>query len=165
MKRAAAAAVVVLAVAALVIFGLRTSSTKRERAAPELTALPLTAHGHALKLADLRGRPTVINFFASWCHPCRAEAPGLRDLATRMRAQVNVVGVDWSDNPADGRAFVLKVGWTYPTLFDPNGRLGRKYGITGLPVTFVLDPRGQIRDALRGQQTEASVLRAMRRAI
>lgn len=160
--RRLSAMLAVAAIAGFVVFGLRSSHGKRQQAAPELPTSALM--GHPITLGELRGKPTVVNFFASWCRPCHAEAPGLRDLSDRLRGRANVVGVDWSDNPADGRSFAHQFGWTFPTLSDPDGIVGRRYGITGLPVTFVLDARGRIADVLRGQQSETAVLRAIRGA-
>jgi thiol-disulfide isomerase/thioredoxin len=109
-------------------------------------------------VADLRGRPAVVNFWASWCAPCRKEAAVLRRLAD---AGVRVVAVDWGDDAAAARAFVRRHGWKFPVLRDRTNTIGDDYRLVGLPTTFVLDRRGRIAATLRGPQTVASIRRAL----
>jgi thiol-disulfide isomerase/thioredoxin len=112
-------------------------------------------------LADLRGHPAAINFWASWCDPCRKEAPALARLSRSLPAHAQLVGVDWSDGLGGARSFVERYGWRFPVLRDGNGRVGDAYGIVGLPTTFILDSRGRIVDVLRGPQHPATVRRAL----
>jgi len=110
--------------------------------APEIV-LP-TTDGRTVRLADLRGRPVVLNFFASWCRPCEEEMPALEALARDGR--VGVVGVTYRDSPADARAFVKRLGVTFPTLIDDDtaSAVARAYGVRSPPMTFFIDSRGRI---------------------
>jgi len=88
----------------------------------------------------------VLNFWASWCDPCKAEAPVLAELASRYRSQgVTIVGVDEQDLSGDGRAFASRYHLTYPLVRDSNGNVESKWGLTALPETFVLDRKGDVR--------------------
>lgn len=146
------ATVVVLA---LVLPGSPTSG----RAAPALP--PQTLQGGQVTLASLRGRPALVNFFASWCPPCVREAPQLQRAYARLAGHVGVVAVDWNDGRSGALSFLRRFGWTMPVLEDPNGLVGDRYGLAGLPTTFVLDARGRIVRRLTGPQTSASLLAAV----
>jgi cytochrome c biogenesis protein CcmG/thiol:disulfide interchange protein DsbE len=115
----------------------------------------------ALGLADLRGHPTAVNFWASWCEPCRKEAPALARLSRSLPTHTRLIGVDWSDGLGGARGFIRRYGWRFPILRDANGRVGDAYGIVGLPTTFILDSRGRIVTVLRGPQEPATVRRAL----
>jgi cytochrome c biogenesis protein CcmG/thiol:disulfide interchange protein DsbE len=113
-------------------------------------------------LASLHGKPAVINFWASWCEPCRRESPELQRLYRSLHGRVGVVGVDYSDAAGNARSFVREFHLTSPMLSDPDGKVGDRYGVTGLPMTAILDPQGRIVQLLRGPQTETSVRAALR---
>ena len=87
---------------------------------------------------------TLVNFFASWCVPCAAEAP---TLAALKAEGVRIVGVAWKDEPAKTRAFLARYGDPYQTIFvDQEGRAGIDFGVTGVPETYLVDARGRIVD-------------------
>lgn len=89
---------------------------------------------------------TVINFFASWCEPCRIEAPGLEHVWSDYRKRgVSFIGVNERDDPAAGRAFVREFKLTYPIGQDPSGRLADDFALFGMPTTFVIDGEGVLR--------------------
>ena len=134
-------------------------STEDGRAAPPLPAQALRPP--AVDLAALRGKPALVDFFASWCEPCAEEAPTLRKLSASLGGQATVVAVDWDDAGGAARAFVRKHGWDFPVLADTSGAAGEKYGLVGLPTSFVLDPRGRIVATFRGPQSEAKLRRAL----
>jgi len=108
------------------------------------TALPQFDPGrfHQL-LAQLRGKPVLINIWASWCGPCIAEAPGLARMARDYRGRVQFVGVDVLDQRGAAGAFIRKYGWIYPSVFDPTGAIRNDLGFVGQPVTVVLDSSGE----------------------
>lgn len=113
---------------------------------------------------SLRGKPAIVNFWASWCEPCREEAPHLQRFYERNRGKVGFVGVSYTDNEAGARRFIERYGWTFPNLSDPNGLAGADYRLVGLPVTVVLDAEGQVTQRLSGAQTEAKLEAAVRKA-
>jgi cytochrome c biogenesis protein CcmG, thiol:disulfide interchange protein DsbE len=99
-----------------------------------------------VSLASLRGKTVVLNFFASWCGPCKREAPDLQSLWRRYRSDgVVVLGVDSGDAKGDARRFLHAHGITYPIVFDPTEKLALgAYALPGLPVTYVINPAGHI---------------------
>jgi cytochrome c biogenesis protein CcmG, thiol:disulfide interchange protein DsbE len=98
-----------------------------------------------LSLASLRGKTVVLNFFASWCAPCKREAPDLESLWRKYRSDgVVVLGVDSGDARGDARRFLSAHGITYPIVFDPGQKLAQPYALPGLPVTYVINPAGRI---------------------
>lgn len=118
----------------------------------------------AVSPASLRGEPAAINFWASWCEPCREEAPALERLARSLGGRAQVVGVNWNDSSSGGRSWIEKYGWTFPNLRDGEGAVGHDYGLRGLPTTFIVDPRGRIDAVLLGPQSESSLREALESA-
>jgi len=135
-----------------------TSPGERERA-PELRGEPLVPP--PVRLADLRGRPVVLNFWASWCMPCRKEAPELARFDRGMQERAGLVGINLQDARGDALEFLRKFGWRFPNVRDPRGKLAGRYGLVGLPTTFVVDARGRISQQLTGAQTYAKLVRAV----
>jgi cytochrome c biogenesis protein CcmG/thiol:disulfide interchange protein DsbE len=115
----------------------------------ELPALGGTGTG---RIADYRGQWVLVNFWASWCAPCRAEAPVLeRFWRENQGRDVTVLGIDLDDATDDARAFVAEFGLTYPQLRDGNGQERRDaYGMTGFPESFLVDPGGHLALIRRG---------------
>jgi cytochrome c biogenesis protein CcmG, thiol:disulfide interchange protein DsbE len=128
------------------------------RPAPELEGDVLVPP--PVRLADLRGKPVLVNFWASWCVPCREEAPHLARFSRERSGRAHLVGVDFQDAKADALAFVREFGWVFPNVRDPRGRIAGRYGLAGLPTTYVIDPQGRIAVTLTGAQTFASLTRA-----
>jgi cytochrome c biogenesis protein CcmG/thiol:disulfide interchange protein DsbE len=101
--------------------------------------------GGKLDLTSLRGKPVVINFWASWCVPCKGEAKLLEQSWNQYRSQgVVFVGVDYHDVTSDARTFLSHHGITYPTVQDGSGMVGDSYGLTGVPETYFVDRRGRL---------------------
>jgi cytochrome c biogenesis protein CcmG, thiol:disulfide interchange protein DsbE len=113
-------------------------------------------------LAQLKGRPVIVHFWASWCDPCKKEAPQLALLAAELHGRASLIGVDWSDNHFNAAAFVREHRWTFPILEDDSGAVGDRYGLSGLPTTFLLDTHARIITRLIGPQTAARLLHALR---
>ena len=93
---------------------------------------------------DLKGRVSLVNVFASWCIPCRAEHPLLMRLADKER--LAIFGLNYKDKPSDARAWIKKLGNPYRRIgVDPKGRVAIDWGVYGVPETFVIGPEGRIR--------------------
>lgn len=133
--------------------------------APVFTLRRLEGPGR-VSLASYRGKPVVLNFWASWCQPCKGEAAVLeRDWASYRRRGVVFLGVDYHDLPSDGRRFVSAHALTFPMLEDGSGNVGGRYGITGVPETYVLNRRGQVVAHLAGPITGANFASEFRSAL
>jgi cytochrome c biogenesis protein CcmG, thiol:disulfide interchange protein DsbE len=148
--------IVVLAVAAVVgllVFGLvRKGSSGLEigEAVPR-EPLPRLEGGGSESLADYRGRWVLVNFWASWCEPCKEEAPALERFQREHGGpKFTVLGIDSRDLTSDGLGFVREYGLSYPQLRDGNGEAAGDYGTTGVPENFLVDPRGKVRLLWRG---------------
>ena len=101
--------------------------------------------GKSLRLEDLRGKVVFLNFWASWCPPCRAEARTLEAAWQNYKDQeVVFLGVDIQDTEEDARAFLREFGVTYPNGRDASGKIAIDYGVWGIPETFFIDPEGRI---------------------
>ena len=111
---------------------------------PEFTLPTLDANGPALTAKDFAGQVTVVNFFASWCLPCRAEHPLLFQLAKDNH--VPVFGIAWKDRLADAAGYIGELGSPYQKIgLDESGRVAIDFGTTGVPETFIIDRKGIIR--------------------
>jgi len=119
-----------------------------------------TLAGAAFDLADLRGKPVVVNFFASWCGPCNSEAPDLVAFA-KAHPEVAFVGVDTGDALAEGRAFVEQYGVDYPVVFDGDRSLGGQWGVEGIPTTVFLDASGVEKERIVGATDAAGFEEAL----
>jgi cytochrome c biogenesis protein CcmG/thiol:disulfide interchange protein DsbE len=164
-------------VAALAVMELRTRGTSsiggfavanyRARAEVENTPapdfeLPSLDDGTPIALSSLRGQVVVLNFWASWCAPCRLEAPGLRRVSERYRERgVRFLGVDYRDDDAAGRAFVEEFRLRYPSVTDPSGSLAYDYELIGFPTTFIIDAAGTIRYRFVGYLDEDVLEKAL----
>jgi cytochrome c biogenesis protein CcmG, thiol:disulfide interchange protein DsbE len=118
-----------------------------DRGLPDVT-LDCLVTGAAVKLTDLRGKPTLINIWAQWCGPCRQEAPYLKQLADTVAAsgKVTVLGVDIADpQPEAAVRFASEHGWRYPQLKDPDKLLMEPLNLVGPPATAFVAPGGEVR--------------------
>lgn len=127
----------------------------RGEAAPEFQLALLS--GGSLNLADLRGKPAVINFWASWCPPCRAEMPAFERSWQKDGDRIAFVGVAVQDTEPEARAAVEKTGVTYPVGLDEGNRIARAYELKGMPTTVVLDANGVIVKRFTGEATEGAL--------
>ncbi len=120
--------------------------------------LPALAGDARVSLGSVKGQPTVVNFFASWCAPCRIEHPILMRLARQQR--VNLVGIAYKDKTADTIRFLDQLGNPFGAVgLDPDGRTGLDFGVYGVPETYVLDRDGRIRQRFVGPLSAETVER------
>ncbi|MBA2699803.1 MAG: TlpA family protein disulfide reductase [Nocardioidaceae bacterium] len=110
---------------------------------PALT-LPCLGGGRDVQLAGLRGTPTVVNFWAQYCGPCRAEAPLFQQLHEAGGADLAVIGIDWQDRPGFALAFANELGLTYPQIADPDAVTRAPLRVSALPMTMLIDADGKI---------------------
>jgi cytochrome c biogenesis protein CcmG/thiol:disulfide interchange protein DsbE len=169
MKRLFLVVLLVLLPVALLAFGLRGNprvvpSPLVGKPAPDFT-LQLFDGGQ-IALTELRGQVVVVNFWASWCIPCREEAPALEATWQRQRARgVVFVGVNIQDREPDARAFIREHGKTYPNGPDLRGVISIAYGVYGVPETFILDREGRIQHKHIGAVTAEVLEREIERAL
>jgi cytochrome c biogenesis protein CcmG/thiol:disulfide interchange protein DsbE len=136
-----------------------------DKPAPQIDLPSIYDDRPGLRSADLVGRATVVNVFASWCVPCRAEHPVLARLA--QEHGVPLIGFNWKDKPEDARAFLRELGDPYERIgSDPSGRAGIDWGVYGVPETYVVDAAGRIRykhvGPLADQDLDAVILPVLR---
>ncbi len=134
-------------------------------AAPAFT-LPRLEGAGSVSLASLRGHPVVLNFWASWCVPCKSEAQVLEQDWLRYRSRgVVFVGIDYHDLSPDARTFVGAHRLTFPMLEDGSGDVTGSYGISQVPETYVVDSSGKIVAHLAGPITDAGFAPQFRAAL
>lgn len=122
--------------------------------------LPALSGSDRVRLADHRGKVVVVNFWASWCDPCEDEAPLLAQMAAEQGKEgVVFIGVDANDVVDDARAFSERFGLDYLQAHDGDGSEKDRFGVTGFPETFVIDPQGRAVEWFPGQ-IDADGLRA-----
>ena len=132
--------------------------------APDFTLTRLDT-GEQVTLAQLRGRPFVLNFWASWCGPCQLEHPTLARAAQRYREEARFFGVVFEDTPEEARSFARPIDPSFPQLVDPHSRMAVDYGVTGVPETYFIDAEGILRDKYVGPLLEEQELATRLRAL
>jgi len=128
-----------------------------EGAAPSFDLPRVGVADERVRLADFAGSPVVVNFWASWCVPCRKEMPALQAAAERLEGRVVFVGVNHQDGRTPAAEFEQEVGVTYPSGSDPDGAVARDFGVVGLPTTVLVDARGRIVARSLGEVTEGEL--------
>jgi len=112
--------------------------------------LPLLSGGNAT-LSSFRGNVVILNFWATWCPPCRAEMPSMEALYVRYKDQgLEMLAVNLRENPDTVQQFIQSNGYTFPILMDRTGRTGSLYGVQAIPTTFILDRQGRMIGRLVG---------------
>ncbi len=101
--------------------------------------------GARQRLSHLRGKPVLLDFWASWCMPCRAQAPIVDAVARHYGERIHVLGVDTGDEEAAARAFAMETKLSYPSVYDGDGSVARVFQVTSLPTLILLDAEGNIR--------------------
>jgi thiol-disulfide isomerase/thioredoxin len=112
-----------------------------------------TPGGQQVRLSDLRGQPVFLNFWASWCPPCRAEMPHMQDLWQQGHDSFRLLAVNLTDTEKDAgavSAFLNAAGYTFPVALDPDGAVSSRYHAIGIPTSYFLDANGVIRVVVQG---------------
>ena len=122
-----------------------------------------TLEGKAAGLETFRGKPLVINFFASWCDPCREEMPVINELAAKAGGNYQVLGIAVEDSRAAVSEYVKEAKLVFPIALDLNSTVKRAYRIFGPPATFFVDGQGVIRDIVMGPITSERVKEAVKK--
>jgi len=123
-----------------------------------------TLQGEVLTLSDLRGGPVILNFWATWCPPCRAEMPALERVHRQHKAAglaIVAVNATSQDSVSAATGFLEALGLTFPVGMDPTGEVQRLYQVRALPTTFFVDRRGEIREVVIGGPLAEAHLQAM----
>jgi cytochrome c biogenesis protein CcmG, thiol:disulfide interchange protein DsbE len=164
-----AIAVSALVVGALVVY-LSHSGTgvvyalidRTDRPAPKFSLPEVLVPSRELTLADFRGRPLVLNFWASWCYPCQTEMPLLESAYRSARGAVQFVGVDTDDTRKAAAAFLARTHVSYVSLFMPRpGPVSTSYQLEGLPITVFISARGRVLGRHVGQLNAATLKAAL----
>ena len=117
--------------------------------APDFTLVDL--EGKTWTLSELKGQVVFVNFWATWCPPCRAEMPSMQRLYTMLpKDKFKMLAVLSQDDPALARNYAAKLGIAMPILDDQANNIGPKYGLTGVPETFIIDKKGVLREKFIG---------------
>jgi cytochrome c biogenesis protein CcmG, thiol:disulfide interchange protein DsbE len=151
---------VLLLIVAWTIFVWLPQARPWQRANAEAPAFSITTFdGAPLKLADLQGQGVVLNFWASWCGPCRAEAALLEQVWRQEAGRgVQFVGLNVQDNEAGALRFLAEYGVSYPNGPDPDSQWYRAYGAQGMPTTIFIGPDGRISGRIYGAIPSAETM-------
>ena len=134
------------------------------RPAPAFTVSNVRESQPDVSLGQFAGKPLVINFWASWCVPCRREMPAFESVYRRRAGKVAFLGVDRQDARDDALRFLDRTGVTYPSGYDPDGKLDAPYRLRGMPTTVVVAANGTVVDHVSGPMSEDRLERVLERA-
>lgn len=140
-------------VAVVLVFAVQLFRQNQTQPLPGDTAPDFTMttfDGQEVSLSDYEGQIVVLNFWGSWCGPCRAEAPDLQDIYTDYGGDVVVFGVNWLDIEGEALAFMDEFGITYPNAPDIGEKVASRYNIEGAPETFIINRDGIIAETYLG---------------
>ncbi len=138
----------------------RIPAPRQDFAAPDFTLQTLT--GESVRLSDLRGQAVLVNLWATWCPPCRAEMPVIQKMYEEYKGQgftVLAVDMTFQDDAAAVQPFVQQHRLTFPVLLDPSGVTARQYELRSLPTSFFIDRQGIIREVVIGGPMSEALLR------
>ena len=132
-------------------------------AAPDFTVY--NKEGNPVRLSDMKGTPVVLNFWASWCPPCKAEMPDFDEIAKQYEGKVAFMMVNLTDGQSEtlesARSFIDSMGYTFPVYFDTTSEAAYLYGIQSIPTTFFIDAEGYFAAYCEGSMDGATLLRGI----
>ena len=145
-RRLIPALIAALGLIAIVIYGFVRPAPESPRAAGRLVEfeLPRLSSSGTVSSSDLAGKPAILNFWASWCVPCRKEMPLFERTHRRLSDEITIVGIDVRDAPANAKDFVDEYDISYEIVRDPSAELAGELNVEGLPQTFFLDAEGRL---------------------
>ncbi len=158
--------VVILAVGGLTLGERTPEPGTAGRVEPKVARpidLPALSGEGQVSLDALRGRPVVVNFFASWCVPCRKELPALAQVSEDLGDKVAFLGINHQDNRGAGQDMLAEFGIRYPAGYDPDGKVALDYGLLGMPSTLFIDAQGRLVDTHTGELTRQQLEDAISR--
>jgi cytochrome c biogenesis protein CcmG/thiol:disulfide interchange protein DsbE len=157
----AVGAVFAAAIVAVSLVGSRASGNPPS-GVPGFMLAALGAPGQRVALSQYKGRPLIVNFWASWCSPCQGETPLLARWYTQQHGRVVLIGLDSNDNVANALKFARAKGVSYPIGVDANAAVAGAYGVIALPQTFFLNARHRIVGHVYGAVTRADLAAGVR---
>lgn len=160
-----AAVLVATGVALLLFAALRLGAEEQPelREAPDFSLPSLHDEDETISLAAYRGQPVVLNFWASWCAPCRKELPAFQKVSEATEGEVAFLGVDHQDGRNGALRMLEETGVEYPSVFDPGGQLAERYGLFGMPSTVFISADGRILETRTGELTEDQLVERIER--
>ncbi len=158
--------IAVVAVVVAVDLGTRPDGDDRlasvaDRQAPTFAVPDLRDPDRTIELADYRGGPVVLNFWASWCMPCRREMPALQATHEELGDAVTFIGMNHQDDRDAAMDLLAEVGVTYSSGFDPEGKVAAGYGLFGMPTTVFISPDGAVVAQHTGELSAAELEQAI----
>ncbi len=171
MKKTIALGVCIAGLLGYILFtGLRENQTAQDfsvikgKPAPEFVLNSFD--GDRITLSDYRGKTVLLNFWASWCEPCKREAPALeKTYSILSNRQVEFIGINVMDQKKDAERFLDLFGSTFINAYDPEKKIHIDYGISGVPETYFINSNGIITAKYRGQLTEEIIMHYMEEAL
>ena len=140
-----------------------TSSSGKDMSAPDFTVYD--REGNAVRLSDFEGKPVVLNFWASWCPPCRSEMPDFDKTYRSLGNEIHFVMVNLTDGQSEtvesACAFLEDAGYSFPVYFDTGGMAAATYGISSIPTTYFINARGELVTWASGAISEALLLQGI----
>ncbi len=136
-----------------------STSTSGGDPAPTFRLPDLRHQSEEVSLEQFRGRPVVLNFWASWCVPCRKEMPGLQEVSEEVHDRIAFVGVNHQDTRGEALKFLEETGVRFPAGYDPEGKTAIDFGLYGMPTTIFVSPDGRILERHRGEISKSELKR------
>jgi cytochrome c biogenesis protein CcmG/thiol:disulfide interchange protein DsbE len=158
---------IALIVAALLVYAIVATPSEPPQVGSPVPDFQFTAlDGSSMDLSARRGEVVVVNFFASWCAPCRQEAADLEQTWQEYQGQeVQFYGIAYKDADSKAQAFLAEFDVSYPSTVDTSNRTARDYGVTGVPETFVIDQEGMLARHFLGPITQARLAQELERVL
>ena len=130
----------------------RSPAPEIGHSAPDFTLTALD--GSEVSLSDFQGQPVVLNFWATWCPPCRTEVPALQSVSESLAGEAVILGVSLQESPSTVSQFAEEFGITYPVVLDQSGQASLAYRVRSLPTTYLIDERGVVVEVFSGSLSE-----------